>query len=68
MAKTALITGVSGQDGAYLAKALLQRGYRVVGAYRRTSGVNVGRLELRASARTFKAPFDGDAVLYIVRR
>jgi GDPmannose 4,6-dehydratase len=45
MAKTALITGVSGQDGAYLAKALLQRGYRVVGAYRRTSGIKVGRLE-----------------------
>ncbi len=44
MANTALITGVSGQDGAYLAKALLQRGYRVVGAYRRTSGINVGRL------------------------
>jgi GDPmannose 4,6-dehydratase len=44
MAKTALITGISGQDGAYLAKALLDRGYRVVGAYRRTSGINVGRL------------------------
>jgi len=44
MANTALITGVSGQDGANLAKALLQRGYRVVGAYRRTSGINVGRL------------------------
>jgi len=45
MAKTALITGVSGQDGAYLAKTLLARGYRVVGAYRRTSSVNIGRLE-----------------------
>jgi GDPmannose 4,6-dehydratase len=45
MAKTALITGVSGQDGAYLAKALLARGYRVVGTCRRTSGVNIGRLE-----------------------
>jgi GDP-D-mannose dehydratase len=45
MAKTALITGISGQDGAYLAKALLSRGYRVVGAYRRTSGISVGRLE-----------------------
>jgi len=45
MAKTALITGISGQDGAYLARMLLARGYRVVGAYRRTSGVNIGRLE-----------------------
>ena len=45
MAKTALITGISGQDGAYLAKALLQRGYRVVGAQRRNAGINSGRLE-----------------------
>src|SRR6476659_2751251 len=45
VAKTALITGISGQDGAYLARALLGRGYRVVGAFRRTSGISVGRLE-----------------------
>jgi len=45
VAKTALITGISGQDGAYLAKALLARGYRVVGAFRRTSGTSIGRLE-----------------------
>jgi GDPmannose 4,6-dehydratase len=45
MAKIALITGISGQDGAYLAKTLLQRGYRVVGAYRRTSALPTGRLE-----------------------
>jgi GDPmannose 4,6-dehydratase len=43
--KTALITGISGQDGAYLARALLARGYRVVGAFRRTSGTSIGRLE-----------------------
>jgi GDPmannose 4,6-dehydratase len=45
MAKIALITGISGQDGAYLAKSLLGRGYRVVGAYRRTSGPSMGRLQ-----------------------
>jgi len=45
VAKTALITGISGQDGAYLARALLARGYRVVGAFRRTSGISVGRHE-----------------------
>ena len=45
MAKTALITGISGQDGAYLAKSLLGRGYRVVGAQRRNAGINSGRLE-----------------------
>ena len=45
MAKTALITGISGQDGAYLAGSLLKKGYRVVGAQRRSAGINSGRLE-----------------------
>jgi len=44
MAKTALITGITGQDGAYLAEHLLGQGYRVVGAFRRTSSVNFWRL------------------------
>jgi GDPmannose 4,6-dehydratase len=44
MGKTAIVTGVSGQDGAYLAKALLDRGYVVYGTYRRTSSVNFWRL------------------------
>lgn len=43
--KTAIITGVSGQDGAYLTKLLLDKGYRVFGTYRRTSSVNFWRLE-----------------------
>lgn len=34
---TALITGVSGQDGAYLTRLLLGKGYKVYGTYRRTS-------------------------------
>lgn len=37
MRKTALITGITGQDGSYLAELLLQKGYRVVGMTRRTS-------------------------------
>ncbi len=41
----ALITGVTGQDGAYLADNLLERGYTVYGTYRRTSSVNFWRLE-----------------------
>ena len=45
MGKTALITGISGQDGAYLAKTLLDRGYRVLGAQRRNAGINSGRLQ-----------------------
>ncbi len=45
MAKTALITGISGQDGGYLTKSLLARGYRVIGAQRRSAGMNSARLE-----------------------
>lgn len=42
--KTALITGVTGQDGSYLAEFLLDKGYRVVGMLRRTSTETVGRI------------------------
>jgi len=45
MAKRALITGISGQDGAYLAKLLLDKQYKVYGAVRRTSSSNLHRLE-----------------------
>lgn len=41
---TALITGVTGQDGSYLAEFLLERGYRVVGMVRRTSTINFHRI------------------------
>jgi GDPmannose 4,6-dehydratase len=43
--KTALITGISGQDGAYLAKLLLEKGYRVIGGERRTASGSLWRLE-----------------------
>ena len=43
--KTAIVTGISGQDGAYLAQLLLEKGYRVFGTYRRTSSVNFWRIE-----------------------
>lgn len=43
--KTAIITGVTGQDGAYLSALLLELGYRVYGTFRRTSSVNFWRLE-----------------------
>ncbi|WP_127168830.1 GDP-mannose 4,6-dehydratase [Xanthomonas sp. BRIP62415] len=43
--KTAIITGVTGQDGAYLTELLLGKGYKVYGTYRRTSSVNFWRLE-----------------------
>lgn len=44
MSRNALITGITGQDGAYLADFLLKKGYRVFGTYRRTSTVNLERL------------------------
>lgn len=43
--KTALITGITGQDGAYLAELLLAKGYTVYGTYRRTSSVNFWRID-----------------------
>lgn len=45
MSKTALITGVTGQDGAYLAEFLLQKGYTVHGIKRRSSSFNTGRID-----------------------
>ncbi|MHB9057034.1 MAG: GDP-mannose 4,6-dehydratase [Paludibacteraceae bacterium] len=43
--QTAIITGITGQDGAYLTELLLGKGYIVYGTYRRTSSVNFWRLE-----------------------
>jgi GDPmannose 4,6-dehydratase len=41
----AIVTGITGQDGAYLAELLLEKGYTVYGTYRRTSSVNFWRIE-----------------------
>jgi GDPmannose 4,6-dehydratase len=43
--KVAIITGITGQDGAYLAQLLLEKNYTVYGTYRRTSSVNFWRIE-----------------------
>jgi GDPmannose 4,6-dehydratase len=43
--KKALITGITGQDGAYLSKLLLENGYEVYGAYRRTAGLHLNNLK-----------------------
>ena len=43
--KTALITGITGQDGSYLAEFLLQKGYQVHGIVRRSSSVNIDRIK-----------------------
>ena len=43
--KKALITGITGQDGAYLAELLLEKGYEVHGMKRRSSSFNTGRID-----------------------
>ena len=42
MGKRALITGITGQDGSYLSEFLINKGYEVYGAVRRTSSINTG--------------------------
>ena len=44
-AKTALITGITGQDGSYLAELLLEKGYQVHGIKRRASSFNTSRID-----------------------
>jgi GDPmannose 4,6-dehydratase len=58
MAKTALITGITGQDGAYLAELLLSKGYAVHGLKRRASSFNTGRID-----HLYKDPHEADARL-----
>ena len=53
--KTALVTGVTGQDGAYLAEFLLRRGYNVHGIKRRSSSFNTARIE-----HLYEGPHQGD--------
>jgi GDPmannose 4,6-dehydratase len=68
MARTALITGVSGQDGSYLARFLLDKGYRVVGGVRRTSNAPVPRLhELRIAGDVELVDFDLGETANILR-
>jgi GDPmannose 4,6-dehydratase len=52
MAKKALITGITGQDGSYLAEFLLQKGYEVYGVVRRTSSINRGRIDHLRDSKT----------------
>ena len=57
--KTALITGITGQDGSYLAELLLEKGYEVHGLKRRSSSFNTGRIEHLLDNPRFKL-HDGD--------
>jgi GDPmannose 4,6-dehydratase len=51
--KTAIITGVNGQDGSYLSELLLKKGYRVVGLKRRTSTISTGRIDHLINDKNF---------------
>jgi GDPmannose 4,6-dehydratase len=56
--KSAIVTGITGQDGAYLAELLLSKGYQVFGTFRRTSSVNFWRIE--------ELGISGDSKLHLV--
>jgi GDPmannose 4,6-dehydratase len=60
MSKTALITGITGQDGSYLAELLLGKGYAVHGLIRRASTFNTGRIE-----HLYKDPHDSAARMFL---
>jgi GDPmannose 4,6-dehydratase len=58
--KKALITGITGQDGSYLAEILLSKGYEVHGIIRRASSFNTGRID-----HLFQDPHDSDLRLFL---
>src|SRR6185312_9201953 len=58
--KTALITGITGQDGSYLAALLLKKGYLVHGVKRRSSSFNTGRID-----NLYRDPHEKDAQLIL---
>ena len=60
MTKTALITGITGQDGSYLAEFLLHKGYTIHGLMRRASTFNTQRLD-----HLYQDPHDPDARLFL---
>ena len=59
--KRALITGITGQDGSYLAELLLEKGYEVYGMIRRSSSFNTGRIN-----HIYQDPHEKDVRLKLV--
>ena len=59
--KRALVTGITGQDGSYLAELLLAKGYEVYGMVRRSSSINTGRLD-----HIYQDPHEADVRLQLV--
>ena len=70
--KTAVITGITGQDGGYLSNYLLSLGYRVVGLKRRTSILNTSRIDSIFSNPNFKLEYysltDSGSIMNIVKK
>src|SRR5437773_727060 len=60
MSKKALITGITGQDGSYLAEFLLEKGYEVHGLIRRSSSFNTARID-----HLYRDPHDRNARLFL---
>ena len=58
--KTALITGITGQDGSYLAELLLEKGYQVHGIKRRASSFNTSRID-----HLYQDPHESDPRLFL---
>ena len=58
--KVALITGITGQDGSYLAELLLEKGYEVHGIIRRASTFNTKRID-----HLYQDPHEGDVRLFL---
>ena len=58
--KTALITGITGQDGSYLAELLLEKGYEVHGIKRRASSFNTSRID-----HLYQDPYESDQRLIL---
>ncbi len=59
--KRALVTGITGQDGSYLAELLLAKGYEVYGMVRRSSSINTGRID-----HIYQDPHEADVRLQLV--
>ena len=59
--KVALITGITGQDGSYLAELLLSKGYEIYGMVRRSSSFNTGRIN-----HIYQDPHEEDVRLQLV--
>ena len=57
MSKVALITGITGQDGSYLAEFLIKKGYNVHGIIRRSSSFNTGRIDHLITVPKYKESF-----------